>query len=221
MGGRFCSYLNLLNMKYILLMFGVSLFAYSCVDVPETENTDPEVSDEEMKSRVEAEEIQFEIEEKLKDSSNVHVSADIERMSTPSSLGKMENEVKSIELPRPPICRGAIERTHGKPYNSINPDVIPDIDAQYPGGISEMKKYIQENIQYPDRDVSVLGRVYVSFIVEKDGCVTHVEVMRGISEECDEEALRLVRSMPKWIPAEHNGKVVAARVRLPINFDLY
>lgn len=202
-------------------MFGVSLFACSCVDVPDTENTDPEVSDEEMKSRVEAEEIQFEIEEELKDSSNVHVSADIERASSPSSLGKMENEVKSVELPRPPICRGPIERENGKPYNCVNPDVIPDIDAQYPGGISEMKKFIRENIQYPHRDVSVQGRVYVAFIVEKDGCVTHAEVMRGISEECDEEALRLVRSMPKWIPAEYNGKVVAARVRLPINFDLY
>lgn len=208
-------------MKYILLMFGVSLFVYSCVDVPDTENTASEVSDEEMKSRVEVEEIQFEIEEELKDSSNVHVSADIERSSSPSSLGKMKNEVKSVEFPRPPICRGPVEQKNRKPYNSVNPDVIPDIDAQYPGGISEMKKFIQENIQYPHRDISVVGRVYVAFIVEKDGCVTHAEVMRGISEECDEEALRLIRSMPKWIPAEHNGKVVAARVRLPINFDLY
>lgn len=202
-------------------MFGVSLFVYSCVDVPETENTAPEVSDEEMKSRVEVEEIEFEIEEELKDSINAQASTDIVRTSSPSSLGKMKNEVKSVEFPALIICRGPVEQKNRKPYNSVNPDVIPDIDAQYPGGIFEMKKFIQENIQYPDRDISVVGRVYVAFIVEKDGCVTHAEVMRGISEECDEEALRLIRSMPKWIPAEQNGKVVAARVRLPIHFDLY
>ncbi len=236
-------------MKYILLMFGVFLLGQSCVGVPKTEGETHELSDEEMKNRVEVEEIEFDAEEEFKDSTNVQVSVDIERTSPSSSLGKMENEVCREFPPLEIYTSGHDEAAHVNILSTyprskktvrmrcippLSPSDLtqvpdeygvydfPDSEAKYPGGVHEMKTFIAENLKYPNPIGCYQGRVYVTFLVEKDGCVTHAEVMRGgISKELNEEALRVVRAMPKWIPAKHNGKVVAARLRLPINFDLH
>ena len=81
-----------------------------------------------------------------------------------------------------------------------------------------MKKFIASNLKYPNREVSYQGKVYVSFVVGKDGGIEDEKVFRGVSKELDAEALRVIRAMPNWIPAENNGKIVAAKVRLPISF---
>lgn len=199
----------------------------SCMDVPQINESTEGLSDEEMKSKVEVEEIEFDTEAESKDvapkdSTHASKSVAVEQTSHSSSLGKMKDEVPRVEHPKGPnMCRGPIEPTGDKPYNYVSPDFFAEIDPQYPGGITEMKKFIQSNIRYPHKDVSVEGRVYVTMIIDTNGRVTDPRVVRGISEECDQEALRLVRSMPNWIPAQDNGKVVAARVRLPITFDLY
>lgn len=210
-------------MKYILLVFCIAVLSCSCVDLPQSN----ELSDEEIKSKAEVEEIEFEIEEKLEDdqlnnSLNTRESMKTETINRSSSLGKMKDEVPRVELPKGPIiCRGPIEPTEDKPYNYVSPDFFAEIDPQYPGGIAEMKKFIQANIRYPYSDISVQGRVYITMIIDTNGRVTDPRVVRGVSAECDQEALRLVRSMPNWIPAQDGGKVVAARVRLPITFDLH
>ena len=64
------------------------------------------------------------------------------------------------------------------------------------------------------------GRVFLSFVVEKDGSITNVSIERGVSPEIDKEAKRVIRKMPKWIPGEASGKKCRARCRLPINFQL-
>ena len=100
--------------------------------------------------------------------------------------------------------------------------VIPLIDAQYDGGIIEMRKKIYDVQQYPDidRELGNQGIVYVSFVVEKDGSVTNVKTERGVSETLDREAVRIVRSFPKWIPGEDEYGVVRTRIRMPIKFLL-
>ena len=97
---------------------------------------------------------------------------------------------------------------------------VAEVMPQYPGGPNEMMKYIQENIKYPQsaKDNKIEGRVFVSFVVEKDGSITNAAVMRGIDKECDAEALRVVASMPKWTPGQHKGEVVRTQFTIPIYY---
>ena len=97
---------------------------------------------------------------------------------------------------------------------------VTEVMPQYPGGPNEMMKYIQENIKYPQSaiDNKIEGRVFVSFVVEKDGSITNAAVMRGIDKECDAEALRVVASMPKWTPGQHKGEVVRTQFTIPIYY---
>ena len=97
---------------------------------------------------------------------------------------------------------------------------VTEVMPQYPGGPNEMMKYIQENIKYPQsaKDNKIEGRVFVSFVVEKDGSITNAAVMRGIDKECDAEALRVVASMPKWTPGQQDGKNVRTQFTIPIYY---
>ncbi|MBO5956136.1 MAG: TonB family protein [Bacteroidales bacterium] len=97
---------------------------------------------------------------------------------------------------------------------------VTEVMPQYPGGPNEMMKYIQENIKYPQsaKDNKIEGRVFVSFVVEKDGSITNAAVMRGIDKECDAEALRVVASMPKWTPGQHKGENVRTQFTIPIYY---
>ncbi|MES1225055.1 MAG: TonB family protein, partial [Bacteroidota bacterium] len=92
----------------------------------------------------------------------------------------------------------------------------------FPGGEEEMLKYVARNIKYPPvaRENGITGRVYVNFYVDKDGKVQNAKVVRGIGGGCDEEALRVVRSMPQWKPGKQNGRAVNVNYNLPINFTL-
>lgn len=93
---------------------------------------------------------------------------------------------------------------------------------QYTGGEEAMMKYVSENIKYPQaaKDKNIAGRVFVSFVVEKDGSVNEVKVMRGIGGGCDEEAVRVIKGMPKWKPGIQKGKPVRVSYMMPINFKL-
>jgi len=101
--------------------------------------------------------------------------------------------------------------------------VIPKIDAAYVGGVNAMKVQIGEVQEYPviDRELGNQGTVYVSFVVEKDGSVTNVKTVRGVSETLDREAERIVKTFPKWIPGQDEWGAVRSRVRLPITFILH
>ena len=73
---------------------------------------------------------------------------------------------------------------------------------EFPGGTEKLFKYLGKNIEYPPmaKDAGIKGKVYVTFVVDKDGSITDVKVLRGIGGGCDEEAVRVVKSMPKWKP---------------------
>lgn len=107
-------------------------------------------------------------------------------------------------------------------YSQSDDDVYSLVEeaAQFPGGQTEMLKYLQTNLQYPEEAKAndVHGRVIVSFIVEKDGSLSNVKVMKSLGSGCDEEAIRLVNSMPKWKPGKNGGKEVRARITIPVSF---
>jgi len=92
----------------------------------------------------------------------------------------------------------------------------------YPGGDVKMYEYLGKNIKYPQiaRESGIQGRVFVNFVVEPDGSVSNVKVLRGIGGGCDEEAIRVVKSMPKWKPGKQRGKAVRVSYTLPVVFKL-
>ena len=92
----------------------------------------------------------------------------------------------------------------------------------FPGGDRELMEHIAKNIKYPQeaRDKEIQGRVFIGFVIEKDGSVSNVKVLRGISKECDAEAVRVISSLPKWKPGMHEGKPVRVSYQIPINFKL-
>jgi len=92
----------------------------------------------------------------------------------------------------------------------------------FPGGEKEMYRYIGKNIEYPRmaKESGISGRVFVTFVVEKDGRVTDVKILRGIGGGCDEEAVRVIKSMPRWKPGKQRGKPVRVQYRMPIKFTL-
>ena len=104
-------------------------------------------------------------------------------------------------------------------------DKVYDVCEQMPifeGGDAALLKYLRENLKYPDntKDRGVQGRLVIGFIVEKDGSLTDVKVLRPVDIDLDAEVLRLVRGMPKWIPGRQNGKRVRVRHLLPIHICL-
>ena len=103
-------------------------------------------------------------------------------------------------------------------------DVYESVEQmpEFPGGMEEMMKFLQMNIQYPANAAknNVEGRVILQFVVEKDGQIGDVKVARSVDPELDAEALRVVKSMPNFIPGRQDGKPVAVWYTLPINFKL-
>ena len=99
--------------------------------------------------------------------------------------------------------------------------IVEEMPA-YPGGDQKLMEYVAKNIKYPQiaRETGIQGRVFVGFVVEPDGSVSNVKVLRGIGGGCDEEAMRVVKSMPKWKPGKQRGKAVRVSYMLPVNFKL-
>lgn len=99
---------------------------------------------------------------------------------------------------------------------------FPEVDANFPGGPSAMKKFINETYKYPDeaREKGISGRVYVSFEVDEYGLISNERVDKSVHRLLDKEALRIVNAMPRWTPAQNSKRAVRTRVRIPINFVL-
>ena len=97
-------------------------------------------------------------------------------------------------------------------------EVMPMI----PGGQKALMEYLAANVRYPDtmEDTCAQGRVVVSFVVERDGSITEPKVVKSVHSALDEEALRVVNGMPKWIPGSQNGERVRTRYTIPITFKL-
>ena len=99
---------------------------------------------------------------------------------------------------------------------------VVEVMPQYPGGQIAMMKYIMENMKYPEQAMKkgIQGRVAVSFIVEKDGSISNVRPIHSVHTLLDKEAIRVVKSMPKWSPGKQHGKPVRVQLIVPIMFKL-
>ena len=92
----------------------------------------------------------------------------------------------------------------------------------FPGGEGKLLEYVAKNIKYPQiaRETGIQGRVFVGFVVEPDGSVSNVKILRGIGGGCDEEAMRVIKSLPKWKPGKQRGKAVRVSYQIPVMFKL-
>lgn len=93
----------------------------------------------------------------------------------------------------------------------------------FPGGESELLKFIAENTKYPEiaKENGIQGRVFVQFVIDKNGNVTNVTIARGVDPYLDAEAIRVVKMLPRWTPGKQRGKPVPVTFVVPINFKLY
>lgn len=100
-------------------------------------------------------------------------------------------------------------------------DVVEQM-PQYPGGAQAIFEFLTKNIRYPEaaEKAGHQGRVIVTFVVMKDGSISHAKVVKSVSPELDEEALRVLNAMPKWTPGMQNGKAVNVKYAVPISFAL-
>ena len=168
----------------------------------------------------------------IKDGKAVRVSF---QLPITFKLGQMDNEnkttVKTVVAEDESGKHASKTSTATFPDNPEKADMNPDNNGvyqiveempQYPGGEEALMEYVSKNIVYPQeaQEKGISGRVFVSFIVEKDGSVSNVEVQRGIGGGCDEEAVRVVSAMPKWKPGKQDGKPVLVSYMMPITYKL-
>jgi periplasmic protein TonB len=100
----------------------------------------------------------------------------------------------------------------------LDPTSLPE----FKGGMKALQKFLEQNLKYPDEVDCISGKVYVQFTVEKNGKVTNPIILKSLSERCDAEALRVVKLMPRWIPARdfRGQKIIKSKFILPIKFEI-
>ena len=146
-----------------------------------------------------------------------------ELMSTKTAIGTFD--VKGNDDSNGEILKAKEIIAQPEPPKHVEEDKVFDIVEQqplFPGGQSALMQFLHDNIKYPvvAQENGVQGRVTVQFVVEKDGSITDVHVLRGVDPSLDKEAVRVVKSMPRWTPGKQNGTTVRVNYRLPVLFRL-
>ncbi len=127
------------------------------------------------------------------------------------------------------LCVSLANAQNNNPLNnSPDKDTIQEvfvdsvIHPKFPGGDEALMQYLSENLVYPPtiQDRRFKGKVLVQFVVETDGSISNVEVVRSLYKDLDEEVVRVIKNMPKWIPAKQDGKAIREYYKLPISFEL-
>ena len=131
-------------------------------------------------------------------------------------------EDKEEEEEAEPVATTPPPPTSNPKPSIAKPLVGAEIMPEFPGGMAAMSRYVKRNYNYPKeaRDNGVEGTVFVRFVVNPDGSLSNITVVRGIGYGCDQEALRIVKRMPNWVPGEHEGIKVPIYKTIPIGFKL-
>ena len=132
----------------------------------------------------------------------------------------------SVDIKGPEDDNTAVDIQNTTPIEEDNTEeeeeifTIVEKQAGFPGGQQALMQFLKKELQYPQVaiDNNVQGRVMVSFVVNKDGSIQDVQVARGVDPVLDQEAIRVVKKMPKWTPAEQRGKPCRSRFTLPVLF---
>ena len=146
-----------------------------------------------------------------------------ELMSTKTAIGTFD--VKGNDDANGEILKAKEVIAEPEPPKHEEENKVFDIVEQqplFPGGPAALMKYLSENTKYPvvAQENGVQGRVTVQFVVEKDGSISDVHVLKGVDPSLDKEAVRVVKSMPRWTPGKQNGITVRVNYRVPVLFRL-
>lgn len=142
-----------------------------------------------------------------------------ERVETKIDLSSLEDDQSKAQVqtytpppPPKPVEEEATEEIF----------VVVEQQPEFPGGMTALMKFLGDNIKYPviAQENGIQGRVVCNFVVERDGSITDVQVVRGQDPSLDKEAIRVIQSMPKWKPGQQRGKPVRVRFTLPVVFRL-
>lgn len=110
------------------------------------------------------------------------------------------------------------------PMEEVTEEVFSIVEEMpsFPGGNTEFYKYLTQNLRYPRKALkaNVEGKVVVRFIIAEDGGISNVEVFKGIGYDCDEEAVRVLKSSPNWIPGKQRGRNVKVSIMVPLTFEI-
>ena len=134
----------------------------------------------------------------------------------------IETEATDLTVVAPPVPPAEVI---AQPVEIEKPEEIFITSEILPtpvGGMGAFMKYLQKNLNYPEqaKRMGVEGKVFVQFVIDKDGSPTDITVLKGIGSGCDEEAIRVIKNMPKWEPGKQRGKPVKVRMSLPVVFRL-
>ena len=120
------------------------------------------------------------------------------------------------------FCKINAGFTQNVKANSLEIIKNPDQIAEFQGGMGALGKFLQKNLKYPEaaQRANVSGKIYMGFIVESDGTISNYEIIKSVGFGVDEEAIRVLKLSPKWIPARHKGKNVRSHFTIPLNICL-
>jgi len=154
-------------------------------------------------------------EVKLQPSSAMDIVKDTEEQV---DVVRTTETTQSAAVPEPPVFKPREEQTIVDDAPFVSVEKMPE----FPGGDAALFRYLGTQIKYPsiDKDLGIKGTVFVKFIVEKDGSISGVELLKGVSPTIDAEALRVVKGMPLWKPGKQRDEPVRVFFNLPIRFDL-
>lgn len=134
------------------------------------------------------------------------------------SFGQVINDLET-DKPQVKIENQSARVSNGK----VVYDIV-DENAEFPGGVAALRKYLSENIAYPERALKnkIEGKCYIQFIVTESGEVENIVVKKGVTDcpECDAESVKAIEKMPLWTPGKINGQNVNSRFSLPVTFKL-
>ncbi len=132
-------------------------------------------------------------------------------------------DIRHVPITDEPVIMGPItDVATPQELDSNQVLIVVEEMPSFPGGMPAFFEFVSRELRYPEeaRAKGVVGKVFVTFVVERDGSISDIKVIRGIGSGCDEEALRVVRQMPAWKPGQHGGKMVRVQQSLPITFKL-
>ena len=178
---------------------------------------------EEMEADKTAEAALIKAEEAKAEEAKAAAEAELTKAEEAKVAADKAEEAKAVEQAK----QAAEKKVKTKPQTDTTKKkktwvCMPETMPQFPGGREVLLKYLAVNIKYPASAVKAKkqGRVIVTFIVQKDGSITHAKIARSIDPELDAEALRVVKGMPKWTPGTQLGKPVSVKYTLPVKFSL-
>jgi protein TonB len=216
---------NLENKKLMFIQIGMVISLLIAWLVFEHKNYDKREIDESLLNREIVEDL--EMTEITKQEEPKPQPVEMPKQTTQLEIVQDDVEVEDIEINAEVDQQEVIEEyvpVEVEEEEVVEQEIFQIVEEMpsFPGGEAKLMEYVAKNIKYPQiaRETGIQGRVFVGFVVEPDGSISNVKLLRGIGGGCDEEAMRVIKSLPKWKPGKQRGKAVRVSYQIPVFFKL-